>query len=216
MNMPLRSRPCIWQSSPFDAYQVPLENIPDGEWVKIDTQAGFNPNRLSEYWNALSNLALHVALPKNKDEDIPAYGDFNKTKEKVIKVLAEFKRLIEVGGMLTSGAGPTVDFKCECGRTMRRRSDMLKHEQVINCIGGDDCNESFTVSVEGGEFYIERRVLRLDCHHCGEELAVAARRVNELRSGKLLTERCRNCEAENEIGWALMRKQGPRDGGGPH
>jgi hypothetical protein len=191
---------------PSDAYQVPLENIPDGEWVKLGTQAGFNANRLRDYWNALAKLALHVALPKTKDEDIPAYGDFNKTKAKVIEVLAEFKRLVEVGGMLTSGAGQTVHFKCECGRTNQRRSDLLKHEKVISCIGSD-CDESFTVLIEGGEVYFTRRVLRLDCHNCGEEVAVPTRRADKLRPGKLLTERCRSCGAEIEIGWALMRKQ---------
>jgi len=154
---------------PSDAYQVPLENIPDGEWVKLGTQAGFNANRLRDYWNALAKLALHVALPKAKDEDIPAYGDFNKTKAKVIEVLAEFKRLVEVGGMLTSGAGPTVHFKCECGRTIQRRSDLLKHEKVISCIGSD-CDESFTVLIEGGEVYFTRCVLRLDATIAAKKL----------------------------------------------
>ncbi|WP_439370841.1 hypothetical protein [Bradyrhizobium sp. DASA03120] len=191
---------------PFDAYQVSLENIPDKEWVKIGTQAGFDAKLLSEYWQALSNLALHVALPKTKDEDIPAYGDFNKTKAKVIEVLAELKRLVEVGGMLTSGIGLTEHLKCECGRTIQRRSAMLKHEQVINCIGGD-CDESFSVLIENGEVCFVRRVLRLDCHDCGEEVAVPTRRAEMLKPGKPLTEKCLNCGTENEIGWVLMRRQ---------
>ncbi|MGV7218270.1 hypothetical protein [Bradyrhizobium sp. UFLA05-112] len=191
---------------PSDAYQVSLDNIPEEEWVKLGTQAGFDAKLLSEYWQALSNLALHVALPRTKDEDIPAYGDFNKTKAKVIEVLAEFKRLVEVGGMLTSGFGLTENLTCECGRTIQRRSAMLKHEQIINCIG-NDCDESFDVLIENGETFFARRVLRLDCCNCGKEVAVPTRRAEKMKPGAPLTEQCHNCGAENEIRWVLARRQ---------
>ena len=39
--------------------------------MEIGTQIGFDAKHVGELWNALSHLALHVKLPKNKDDHIP-------------------------------------------------------------------------------------------------------------------------------------------------
>lgn len=56
---------------PSDTYEIPIDQISD----QIGAQAGFDPKKLGNYWQSLSNLALHVRLPKSKDDGIPEYGD---------------------------------------------------------------------------------------------------------------------------------------------
>jgi hypothetical protein len=188
---------------PSHAYQESIENIPDAEWAKIGTQAGFDVKLLSSSWQSLSHLALHVALPKTKDEDIPRYGDFAKTKGKVVEILAELRRLANVGSLLTTGLGSTHSFKCECDRTIQRRSALLKHGQIINCVG-IECDESFEVSIKDEEFWFVRRLLRLDCKGCGKELALPTRMAEKLKRDQVLTAEC-SCGAKNNIVWRLMR-----------
>jgi hypothetical protein len=189
---------------PSATYQESIENIPDAEWVKIGTQAGFDVKLLSSYWQSLSHLALHVALPKTKDDEIPKYGDFTKTKRKVVEILAELKRLADVGNLLTTGLGETQSFKCECDRTIQRRSALLKHGQIINCVGVE-CDESFEVSIKDNDFWFARRLLRLDCKGCGKELAVQTRIAEKLERDRVLTLEC-TCGAKNNIMWRLMRQ----------
>jgi transcription elongation factor Elf1 len=120
-------------------------------------------------------------------------------------VLAELKRLAEVGTILTTGFGLTHAFECECGRTIQRRSALLKNEQVINCIGVN-CDESFSVLIENGEICFARRVLRLACNNCGDELAVPTRVAEKLKRNQMLTAQCLKCGAKNNMVWRLIRQ----------
>ena len=131
---------------PSAKYQESIENIPDAEWVKIGTQAGFD-----------------------------------------VKLLGE-----------------TQSFKCECDRTIQRRSALLKHGQIINCVGVE-CDESFEVSIKDNDFWFARRLLRLDCKGCGKELAVQTRIAEKLERDRVLTLEC-TCGAKNNIMWRLMRQ----------
>src|SRR5262249_11061570 len=66
----ISSEPVQEQPSP----QLVADDSKDVKWVKIGTQAGFNPKEMGKLWQALSNLALHVRLPETKEDIIPDYG----------------------------------------------------------------------------------------------------------------------------------------------
>ena len=84
------------------------------EFVPVGTQVGFSPNELGKLWNALANLALHVSLPTNKNDNISRYGDAKKMKAKISEVLDEIKR-IDTGTLTSSGMGEELSFVCFCG-----------------------------------------------------------------------------------------------------
>jgi hypothetical protein len=189
---------------PSNSYEEPIEQIPDAEWVKVGTQAGFDSKMLSGYWHSLSNLALHVRIPKSKDDHIPDYGDDREIREKVVEVVNELKRLAN-GTLLMSGLSEEVSFVCECGRTNKRRSQLLKNRQAVSCVGFD-CDESFDVSIQDDEFYFARRVIRFDCR-CGDKLAVPTRVAEKLRRDQFLGVQCLKCKEETRFMWRLMRQK---------
>ena len=189
---------------PSDTYQTPIEQIPDAEWIEVGSQAGFDSKKLSSYWQSLSNLALHVRLPKSKDDDIPEYGDPGQIGKHVTEIAAELKR-IAGGTMLTTGFGEEVSFKCECGRTNRRRSTLLKNRQIVSCVGVD-CDESFDVAVQDSEFYFRRRLINFDCQ-CGENLGVPTRMAEKLKREEFLDAECLSCKMRTRFMWRLMRQR---------
>ncbi|WGD53484.1 hypothetical protein QA641_06090 [Bradyrhizobium sp. CB1650] len=189
---------------PSDTYKIPIDQISDTEWVQIGAQAGFDPKKLGNYWQSLSNLALHVRLPKSKDDGIPEYGDAARIRKHVTEVLDELKR-IAIGTLLTTGIGEEVSFECECARANRRRSGLLRNGQIVSCVGVD-CNESFDVSIENNEFYFVRRVIRFPCQ-CGEQLAIPTRIAENLKRDQFLDVECLKCRERTRLMWRLMRKQ---------
>lgn len=129
------------------------------EWVKIGTQVGFDAKKLGELWNALSNVALHVRLPTSKSDLVSEYGDPSKIAAKIKECLEELRRISE-GTLFGTGMGEEVTFECACGRTIKRRSQRLRHHQVISCVG-IDCLESYRVEKDGDDYFFERRKTRL-------------------------------------------------------
>jgi hypothetical protein len=178
------------------------EDFEDCKWVKIGTQVGFNPRRIGSLWHSLSNLALHTQLPKAKNDHFSLYGNQDKVADKVNETLIELKRIAN-GTLLSSGFGPEVSFKCECGRANRRRTELLGDGQIVRCIGFD-CNESYTVSIDGENIDFIRRMLVFDCD-CGNMIGVQARLIEEMRD-QLLTIECK-CGKITSFAWRLMRTQ---------
>jgi hypothetical protein len=189
---------------PSNAYDTPIEHLPEAEWAQIGTQAGFDPKKLSSYWQSLSNVALHVRLPKSKDDDIPEYGDIDQVRKQVVDILDELRRIAS-GTMLTTGIGEEVSFVCDCGRTNRRRSALLKNRQVVSCVGVD-CDESFDVSIQNEEYYFGRRVISFECK-CGATLGVPTRIAEKLKREEFLDAECLSCKERTRFRWRLMRQQ---------
>lgn len=87
----------------------------DDDWVEVGTQIGVDARRITQLWNALSGLALHVRLPKSKDDAIPDYGDRERIRAKVEDALAELERMA-TASMVFSGIGDEVSVDCPiCG-----------------------------------------------------------------------------------------------------
>jgi len=189
---------------PSSSYETPIQQIPEAEWVQIGTQAGFDPKKLGIYWQSLSNLALHVRLPKSKDEEIPEYGDAVQIRKQVTEIVDELKRIAD-GTMLTSGLGEEVSFVCVCGQTNRRRNALLRNRQMVSCVGVD-CNESFDVLFDADEFSFRRRVISFDCI-CGENIGFPTREAEKLKRGEFRDAECLKCKEKTRFMWRLMKRR---------
>lgn len=181
----------------------------DDDWVVVGTQAGLDPKKLGSLWHALSNLALHVRLPRTRDEEISAYGDEREVRAKVKETLAELKRLAE-GSLISTGfsrAGE-VSFMCECGQLNKKRIELLGNGQTVSCVR-PDCVESYVATIEGDDIYFERRKLTFQCA-CGDTLAVQTRVVEKLRRDQQLSVQC-ECGGNVKVVWRLEKASFPKD-----
>ena len=87
-----------------EPYRPGIELV-DKDYVEIGVEIGFNPKKIASLWQALSNLALHTRLPKDKDDDIPDYGEKLAIRAKVREVITELERLAQ--STMTSSGVPT-------------------------------------------------------------------------------------------------------------
>ncbi|QOZ25904.1 hypothetical protein [Bradyrhizobium sp. CCBAU 51753] len=174
------------------------EDFKDVDWIELGTQSALDPQRLSSLWNALSKAALHAHVPEHSSDPIPDYGDPSTIRKKVTETLQELRR-ISTRSLLTSGLGPTVSFLCPCGRTNKRRRDVLTAGKVLHCVG-HDCKESFSVSMEGEDVIFTRRVIDSKCE-CGKPIAFAVHYAEDLRRNQYIGHRCEKCGREIRFAW---------------
>jgi hypothetical protein len=188
---------------------VPGVKPAEDDWTKVGTQVGFDGKRIGDLWNALSGLALHVKLPKNKDDHIPEYGDRAKTRTKIEQVVAELEQLAKAT-MGFSGLGETVSFDCGvCGEKNRRRAALLREGQRIFCIN-PDCDASWLVRMEGSEINFEGETCDFACQACGHMEHVPWRFFAEkLKFGDRVMFACRNCDHKNYVEWRLSQVAPP-------
>jgi hypothetical protein len=173
----------------------------DHEYVEVGTQIGFDPKKLGQMWQALSGLALHVRLPKNVEDAIPAYGDVTRIRAKVEQVRDELLRLSK-GTMVTSGYGEEVSFDCECGETNRRRAELLKEGDSVFCID-PNCLESYIVRHEGDEINFYREPAEFECEGCGEPVSFPKRRAYKIPLDGETIIPCGRCGHQNRVRWLL-------------
>lgn len=192
---------------------VPGVQPPDEDYIEVGTQVGFDAKRLGELWNALSNLALHVKLPKNKNDHIPDYGDRAKIRAKVEEAKAEFKRLAK-GTMGFSGIGEQVSFQCGvCETANKRRAALLREGQRVFCIN-PNCDASFIVHKEGEAINFRGETCDFACQGCGDVKHLPWRFFSEkLKFGNRAIFDCKSCNHRNYIEWRLTQVapiSGPR------
>jgi hypothetical protein len=190
----------------FSIAKTPVGQVPpeDEEFVEVGRQVGFNPAKIGKLWHSLGNF-LHVRLPVAKSDSIASYGEPAKIRSKIDEVLVILRDL-EKGTLIMSGIGETVHFHCVCGRENKRRTELLKAGQTINCVN-PDCVERWTASIENGEFGFERRSVSLNCHACDEVNKLSEASVTTLPRDTRLRVLCRSCKAENFLIWALRHEK---------
>lgn len=188
-------------SRPVDETSPPetAEDYEKIEWVEVGTQVGFDPKRLGNLWHSLSGLALHVRVPKSKEDIIPDYGDEQDIRKKVEETLVELRGLAD-GTLLSSGLGEEVSFTCECGRLNKRRAELLKDGQTVTCVGFD-CPQSYRVSIDASDISFVPRNALIKCE-CGKEVRVPTRTLERLKSDQVLNIEC-ECGVHTKVAWRL-------------
>jgi hypothetical protein len=184
---------------------VPGVYPPDDDYVEVGTQIGFDAKRVEELWNALSNLGLHVKLPKNNDDPIPDYGDRAKIRAKVEDVRTELERLSK-GTMGFSGIGAEVSFECGvCETRNKRRVALLREGQRIYCIE-PTCDASFIVHKDGDAFGFQGETCDFACKGCGHMKHLPWRFFRDkLKFGDRAIFRCHGCNHTNYVEWRLTQ-----------
>lgn len=175
----------------------------DEEYIHLGTEVGFDPKKIGKLWQALSNLALHVRLPKDKHDQIPEYGDRDLTESKVREVLEELRRLAK-GTMTFSGFGVTVSFQCECGSKNDRRASLLRPGQRIHCINSQ-CDWTYIVRETDGEFTFETEWVDSNCARCDRVHRFPLRMLTRLRFGDSAQYECRGCGHWNKMRLQFMQ-----------
>lgn len=175
------------------------------DFVDVGTEIGFDAKRITKMWNALSMLALHVKLPKHKNDHIPEYGDQGQIRAKVEEVLAELERQSKAT-MSFSGFGETVSFDCTvCGEKNKRRAALLREGQRIFCID-PDCDAIWTVKKEGDEIGFQGETCDFACEACGRVKRLPWRFFSEkLKFGDRAVFDCRKCSHRNYVEWRLTQ-----------
>lgn len=179
---------------------VPGENIQAMNYVPVGTQQGFDGSLLAKLWNALSNTALHVSLPKSKADEVPVIGNVEKIKPKVEAALREIRRIAS-GTLTSTGMGTEITFTCPCGLTVKRRASGLPAGKIIHCIN-PECTETFEVEHEGEDINFVVRAIRVECE-CGEQVRVAMSPLEKLGPSESATAVC-ICGAEHLFHWKLF------------
>lgn len=178
------------------------------EWIEVGTEVGFDANQIAKMWQALANLALHVRLPRNKDDHIADYGDTAQIRAKVEEVIVELERLSK-GSMTFSGIGEEVSFTCSCGEKNRRRAALLRDNQEIFCIN-PECKYTWKAHKEGDEFTFESVTFPVDCEKCDAENHMPHRFFFNMKPDEMGSFSCRECRHKNFVQWRLMqRRQAP-------
>jgi hypothetical protein len=194
--------------------RVEGQKVADEDWVTIGTEIGFDAKKLARLWQALSSLALHVRLPKNKDDHIADYGDKERTRTKVEEVVALLERLSRTT-MVFSGipVGGDVSFDCSCGQKNKRRASLLRQGQHIYCIN-PRCDQTWNVTeLDGQEVSLEAVMVDVPCKVCGDVQHIPWRIVTGMKYDQQLTFPCSGCKATNFVQWHLMQATRPDDGG---
>lgn len=159
------------------------------EWITLGTQIGFNPQKLGKLWNALSNLALHIAVPVDKHHAVARYGDAKKIRTKVEQALEEIRRHAD-GTMIATLPAKDISFACSCGVINKRKLEFLGDGQIVNCIS-PKCRNSYWYRASDNSFGL--RFAGLGCAKCGTRARIPARDIDNLtinRSGFFLCEGC--------------------------
>jgi hypothetical protein len=183
---------------------VPGVEPQEEDWVDVGTQAGLDAKRIGELWNALSGLALHVKLPKSKEDHIPQYGDRERIRAKVEEALVELEQLSKAS-MVFSGMGEEVAFTCGvCGEKNKRRADLLRERQSIFCIN-PECKASWKVRKHGSDFVFEGETADFPCQGCGEVKQLPWRFFFEMKFDQRATFVCRKCDHHNYVEWRLTQ-----------
>lgn len=170
------------------------------DYVPVGTQVGFNGALIAKIWNALSNTALHVSLPKSSAASVSQYGDVIAIRAKVEQALAELERIAR-GTMTSTGFGPEAFFTCKCGARVKRRAEQLSVGKVIHCIN-PACAESYEVEFEGDDIKFVVRSVHTTCI-CDEEHRFPKAPLEKLRVGETARSLC-TCGAETVFHWRLF------------
>lgn len=172
------------------------------EYVPIGTQQGFDGAKLAKLWNALSNIALHVRLPKSSADQIAAFGDSAAIRTKVEETLVEIERIAS-GTLASTGIGQEVSFACVCGTHIKRRAALVPPGKIIFCIN-PDCAETWEAEHDGEDINFVRRKVEDECS-CGALVIVPLAMLEKLRPSESLTARCA-CGRETIFHWRLFRR----------
>lgn len=181
----------------------PGSNIEDSKYVEVGTQIGFDNKRITQMWNALGNLALHVRLPEHKDDYIPAYGDKAGIRAKVEEVLVELERLA-ASTMDFSGLGSEVSFICSCGEKNKRRADLLRDGQHVHCIN-PTCKTVFKVMKREGCFSFEPVTASVNCEQCKITNFLPWHFVRDMNREQVMSFNCHTCKRKNYVQWRLSQ-----------
>jgi hypothetical protein len=170
------------------------------DYHPIGTQAPLDIKKLVRLWNALSNSALHVQVPKQRTDQLSIYGDVARTAEKVQQCLTELRKMSD-GTLLSNGFGPETSITCAgCGYPVRRRVEQLTETQTVSCVN-PNCDESYTVEKVGEkEFTFGREQVSFECKDCGTRNDLPRRQVERMRVSETIDVKCSGCNGLFKIG----------------
>lgn len=177
----------------------------EGDFVTIGTEVGFDAKKIAKMWQALSNLALHVRLPRDKNDSLPDYGDHTKIRLKVLEVVDELERLSK-GNMTFSGISVRgdVSFICTCGEKNKKRKDLIKDGQYVFCVN-PKCDETWKVEIDGDDINFENVLIEVKCLNCEIINNIPWRIVAKMKYDEILRYPCRECKATNLAKWQLIQ-----------
>jgi len=173
------------------------------QYTDLGRQAGFKASYIGALWNALSNIALHVRLPENRDDEIADYGSQIDVQAKVEEVVRELKRLSQ-GNMLLAGAWSEVSFVCSCGELNRRSAETMVAGRITYCANAR-CDSCFLISIENDEICFEEHLFKASCEQCQSENSLKWRPVSRMKRDQIGTFRCISCNHLNHIQWRVVQ-----------
>lgn len=183
--------------------ELSLEERQQLDYHTLGTQSSIDVRKIVSLWNALSNAALHVQVPKTKSDQLSIHGDKARTAAKVEECLTEFRK-IGAGTLLSSGFGREVSIPCMgCNYPVKRKADRLTDKQIVSCVN-PDCDESYTVDIQGDDIHFDRRLVSFKCLKCEAEVDVAMRQVSRLKVFETAGVSCPVCSAPHRIGTQMV------------
>ena len=103
-----------------------------------------------------------------------------------------------------TGMGEEVSFECVCGSKNKRRRELLKDGQTINCLN-PDCDESYDYVHSDMSF--GRRTFEIACRACGGSRDIPKRMVEKLRTEQHIHFDCEGCGETIYVSWRPMQAQ---------
>lgn len=184
-----------------------LSDFEAKEYFELGRQVGFDANKLGRLWNGLGSF-LHVRLPRTQDDTVSLFGSLQDVRRKVEEALAELRRL-QHGTLISGGLGEIVRFECNCDTENKRRASLLKNGQVVSCVK-PDCDETWTVEIEGTDIGFHRRSIAINCQKCDAKTRFPEKPLLALKRNQMMKFICTECDSENHFMWKLMQAK-PRE-----
>lgn len=183
--------------------ELSLEERQQLDYHTVGTQSSIDVKKIVALWNALSNAALHVQVPRTKADQLSIHGDKARTAAKVEECVVELRK-IGAGTLLSSGFGTEFSMPCiGCKYPVKRRADRLVDKQTVSCVN-PSCDESYTVEIQGEDMKFTRRLVSFHCPKCEAEVDIAMRQVARLRVFETAGVTCPACSAPYRVSSHLV------------
>ncbi|MDG2522885.1 hypothetical protein P7B02_15215 [Caulobacter segnis] len=189
-----------------DAPPFTREDFEAEEYFEVGRQIGFDSEKIAKIWQSLGSF-LHVRLPRDSQDPIETFGSPSAIGKKVQEALTLLRDL-EKGTLVTGGFGEVVKVTCVCGRENARRAAPLENGQIVSCIN-PNCQERWTVEIEGGSIGFVRRILTIPCHACQTDHEFQEMPLISMRRHDIMNFPCSTCGEVNRTRWILARHSEP-------
>lgn len=158
------------------------------EWVELGEQATLNLPKFSKLYHKISKH-LHAKMPAS-DSSVTKISE-DEVRRHVHEVVDELA-VLSKGKVEFFFPSKVVSFNCFCGEEISRTEHSLNAAKVISCVSSK-CNMTYVPQLADDGYELLRRVVTINCPHCGHKILQEFSDVERLSIGAVHATTCPSC-----------------------